>query len=316
MQLKITEEGHEPILVVVPSPEVSPVVTIGRGEDNHVVLSQSFVSGQHARLFAGTMLEDCRSRNGTFVGGKRIDGPTLLGGRRFTLGGHTLTVQPVFEESDGLAGTMASSVAALWKDGGGPSTRGATLVTGDESPLLGTLVAEDFEKTEVPKGSTATDLYIYEAFQFIRNAERIISKIAGGLTKELSNQTVLPDADKNFRTHMAELMVQRQDPATRAELHAYLNKVFEWLYAAVHCYQKAAIAVVEELKREINKGALQRVDSIPWHARIRGLERAVLWDRAEARLDDWTQNHVIDRLEAQVSSAAKVFRLAKDFDDL
>ena len=316
MQLKITEEGHEPILVVVPSPEVAPVVTIGRGEDNNVVLTQSFVSGQHARLFAGAYLEDCRSRNGTFVGGKRIDEPTLLGGRSFTLGGHTLTVQPVFHEGDGLAASMASSVEALWKNGGGPSARGAALVAKDESPLLGTLVAEDFENTEVPASSSATDLYIYEAFQFIRNAERIISKIAGGLTKELSNHTVLPDADKNFRSHMAELMVQKQDPATRAELHAYLNKVFEWLYAAVHCYQKAAIAVVEELKREINKGALQRMEPIPWHARIRGLERAVLWDRAEERMDDWTQNHVIDRLEAQVSSAAKVFRLAKDFDDL
>lgn len=316
MQLSITEEGHAPILVDVPGPDESPVVTIGRSDDNDVVLTQSFVSGRHARLFAGAMVEDVGSRNGTFVGGKRIDGPMLLAGRAFSMGGHTLVIKPKFAPEDGMAGAMASSIAQLWKEGGGSKARGAALVNTDESPLLGTLVAEDFEKTEVPADSTATDFYVYEAFQFIRNAERIISKIAGDLTKELSNHTALPDADKNFRRHMAELMIQRHDAATRADLHEYLSKVFEWLYAAVHCYQKAAIAVVDELKGELAKQALLRADLVPWHARMLGLERSVLWDRAEARLEDWTQNHVIDRLEAQVSAAAKAFRAAKEFDDL
>lgn len=316
MQLKITEEGQAPIIVAVQSPEVSAVVTIGRREDNDVVLTQSFVSGQHARLFAGSYLEDRRSRNGTFVDGKRIDRPTLLAGRPFTLGGQTLTLQPVFQEEDGLAASMAAAVTELSNGGSGSRPRGAALAAEDESALLGSLVAEDFEKMVIPANSTATDHYIYEAFRFIRNAERIVSKIAGGLTKELSHKTVLPDADKNFRAHMAALMVQKHDAATRADLHAYLNTVFEWLYAAVHCYQKASMAVVEELRSEIDQAALQRQGSIPWHARLRGLERAVLWDRAEARLENWTQSHVIERLEAQVSSAAKVFRLAKDFDDL
>ncbi|QDV04593.1 FHA domain protein [Planctomycetes bacterium Poly30] len=316
MQLSITEEGHAPILVRVPGADQSPVVTIGRSEENDIVLTQSFVSARHARLFAGSMIEDVGSRNGTFVGGKRIEGPTLLVGRSFSLGGHALVVEPKLSAEDGMAAAMASAVLSLSREVAGGSARPGKLVRDDELPLLGTLVADDFEKTEVPADSTATDLYIYEAFQFIRNAERIISKIAGGLTKEPSHHTALPDADKNFRQHMAELLVQRHDPATRADLHDYLNKVFEWLYAAVHCYQKAAIAVVDELKGELSRHSLLRTDLVPWHARLLGLERSALWDRAESRLEDWTQTHVIDRLEAQVSSAARSFRMSNDLDDL
>lgn len=316
MQLFITEEGHTPILVEVPSPDESPLLSIGRSEENDVVLTQSFVSAHHARLFAGAMVEDLGSRNGTFVGGQRIEGPTLLGGRGFSLGGQTLLLEPRFSEEDGMAAAMASNVARLWKEQAAAGSRPLNLTRKDELPLLGTLVAEDFEGIQVPMDSTATDLYLYESFQFIRSAERIISKIAGGLTKELSQHTILPDANKNFRQYMAELLIQRQDPASRDALHGYLNQIFEWLYAAVHCYQKAAIAVIEELTGELTKQALLRGAPVPGHAKLLGLERSILWDRAESRLEDWTQNHAIDRLEAQVSAAAKAFRLARDFDDL
>ncbi len=316
MQLQITEEGHEPVLVTVPSPESAAVLTIGRSHENDVVLTQTFVSGHHARLYAGVMVEDQGSRNGTYVDGERINEPTLLLGRPFSVGGLTLSIVPQFGEGDGLAAKLAASVAALPKSGGTNSRPSPSLVAHDESPLLGQLVAQDFEDTDVPPEATVTDVYVHEAFQFIRNAERIISKIAGGLTKELSQQTALPDADKNFRTHMAELLVQRQDSDKRAELHEYLNHMFEWLYASVHCYQKAALEVVDELKGELSRAALLRGDLLPWHTRLLHLERAMLWDRAEERLEDWTQSHVIDRLEAQVTHAAKAFRMAQNFDDL
>lgn len=316
MQLKITEEGNDPIVVTVPGPEASPMVTIGRSQGNDVVLTQTFVSGQHARLFAGVMIEDRGSRNGTFVDGERIQEPTLLAGRPFSLGGLTLEVLPQLGPDDGLGAQLAKCVEGQVAPDSRASARTAPLVVPGESPLLGELVAQDFESTKVPADSSVTDVYLYEAFQFIRNAERIISKIAGGLTKEHGQQTALPDADKNFRTHMAELLVQGGDGDKRAELHDYLNHMFEWLYASVHCYQKAAIEVVVELKSELGRAALLRGDLAPWHARVMHLERAMLWDRAETRLEDWTQNHVIDRLEAQVSAAARAFRMAEDFDDL
>ena len=57
------------------------IVTVGRGPDNDVVIDDVGVSRCHARLtWQGSqwLLEDLNSRNGTFVNGQRVAGPTWL----------------------------------------------------------------------------------------------------------------------------------------------------------------------------------------------------------------------------------------------
>src|SRR5262249_29108974 len=57
------------------------VNTIGRAEDSTVCVDSSKVSRRHARiLVAGVraVLEDLGSKNGTYVGGQRIDAPRPL----------------------------------------------------------------------------------------------------------------------------------------------------------------------------------------------------------------------------------------------
>jgi hypothetical protein len=56
--------------------------TIGRAPDNDVVLADSFVSRRHCAILvhAGSPCElhDTASKNGTYVNGKRLTGPTRL----------------------------------------------------------------------------------------------------------------------------------------------------------------------------------------------------------------------------------------------
>lgn len=56
-------------------------LTIGRGRSNGIALSDQFVSFMHARIFPDGhffFIEDLGSTNGTFVNGRKIDGPTQL----------------------------------------------------------------------------------------------------------------------------------------------------------------------------------------------------------------------------------------------
>ncbi len=56
-------------------------VTIGRGRDADLVLADELVSRRHARVTPsgpGAVVEDLGSRNGTFVNGEGIHGPTRL----------------------------------------------------------------------------------------------------------------------------------------------------------------------------------------------------------------------------------------------
>ncbi len=65
----------------VPLPLDKPVVTIGRGLDNDVVIDAPPISRHHAKLIraeGALYIEDLGSANGTFIDGDRITGRTLL----------------------------------------------------------------------------------------------------------------------------------------------------------------------------------------------------------------------------------------------
>lgn len=54
-------------------------VTLGRGNDSTVVLTDDYASTRHARLVPGDgawVLEDLGSTNGTFLGAEKVVGPT------------------------------------------------------------------------------------------------------------------------------------------------------------------------------------------------------------------------------------------------
>ncbi|RPI49938.1 MAG: FHA domain-containing protein [Chloroflexi bacterium] len=59
----------------------APVTTIGRWQDNDLVVDDRWVSRHHARVRREGdqyLIEDLGSKNGTLVNGRRISGPTLL----------------------------------------------------------------------------------------------------------------------------------------------------------------------------------------------------------------------------------------------
>lgn len=65
----------------VPLPLDKPVITIGRGLDNDVVIDAPPISRHHARLVraeGGLYIEDLGSANGTFIDGDVIEGRTLI----------------------------------------------------------------------------------------------------------------------------------------------------------------------------------------------------------------------------------------------
>ena len=74
-----------------------PVMAIGRGAENDLVLSDQGVSRRHARIERGSqgwVLSDLGSTNGTYVNGRSIDGAYLLrAGDRVAIGSAILTIR-------------------------------------------------------------------------------------------------------------------------------------------------------------------------------------------------------------------------------
>lgn len=71
-------------------------VTIGRNEDNSIILSEPFVSGHHGRVYVKNntvYIEDLNSTNGIFINGEKLEGKTkLVAGDKITIGSAVFTV--------------------------------------------------------------------------------------------------------------------------------------------------------------------------------------------------------------------------------
>ncbi|MCP4716784.1 MAG: FHA domain-containing protein [Deltaproteobacteria bacterium] len=73
--------------------EKDKTLTIGRRENNNIVIDNLAVSGSHAKidgLDEGFLLTDLKSKNGTFVNGKTVPVHWLKNGDVVTIGKHTL----------------------------------------------------------------------------------------------------------------------------------------------------------------------------------------------------------------------------------
>lgn len=69
------------------------VITVGRNFDNDIHISDSTVSGRHARIILNPdyrYIEDMGSTNGTFVNGHRITRHTLSSGDQIMIGQHLM----------------------------------------------------------------------------------------------------------------------------------------------------------------------------------------------------------------------------------
>ncbi len=75
-----------------------PEITVGRGAGNALVLEDGMLSRHHARCFlkeSVAWIEDLGSRHGTFLNGRRVDGPSALQeGDRLLLGRTEIRVLP------------------------------------------------------------------------------------------------------------------------------------------------------------------------------------------------------------------------------
>jgi pSer/pThr/pTyr-binding forkhead associated (FHA) protein len=79
--LEILESGENANLKKGGIIPISGEITIGRRDNNLLVLNDKFVSGNHARIFIKNtdfMLEDLESTNGTKVNDERIEGKVIL----------------------------------------------------------------------------------------------------------------------------------------------------------------------------------------------------------------------------------------------
>jgi pilus assembly protein CpaF len=111
IKLTLTEKGGEPKVLTFDKDEI----TIGRVSGNDIVLAKGNVSKRHSRLAVrGAQIEvsDLKSTNGTYVNGRKIGGPTLLGpSDRVYVGDFLIGIEGSGEAGAGLAEAHAGGTS-------------------------------------------------------------------------------------------------------------------------------------------------------------------------------------------------------------
>lgn len=79
--LEVIDPGISKTLKMGSVVPISREITIGRREDNVVVIEEGYVSGHHARIFQRNdnyVLEDLKSTNGTILNGEKIENKVYI----------------------------------------------------------------------------------------------------------------------------------------------------------------------------------------------------------------------------------------------
>ena len=97
--------------------EEGKTLHVGRKDTNDIVIEALIISGNHCKidfLKEGLHLTDLKSKNGTYVNGKRVTSTWLKGGDEVSIGKHSLHISMTgeeaidfeFEEDDDMGKTM------------------------------------------------------------------------------------------------------------------------------------------------------------------------------------------------------------------
>ena len=111
--------------------------TLGRNNDNDIVLDNLVVSGHHCafelRGLADVFIEDLRSTNGTYINGKMVKRQKLNDGEVISIGNFRIQYLAASEQPSGFSETMAMKVDA---DGMPAATHGVfRVLTGSSAGL-------------------------------------------------------------------------------------------------------------------------------------------------------------------------------------
>ncbi|MGH7649202.1 MAG: FHA domain-containing protein, partial [Gemmatimonadaceae bacterium] len=120
----------------------SPLTHIGRGAHNDVVLADDSISDSHAKLQRrddGWYVVDVGSTNGTYVGGRRILGESLLNGAPdLRVGGIKFIFRPTGVDAGVLGASDAAGLGSSGQDSaaGAGQTRSIAALTPEERARL------------------------------------------------------------------------------------------------------------------------------------------------------------------------------------
>lgn len=212
------------------------------------------------------------------------------------------------EENDKLTQRVAELDRAVLESAGARQVPAQRIGSeGDSRALLTALAQNDVEGVNTPDDAPVEDLVLTEAFRFLRQAERVTTRLAGISIGIYSPHTNLPNTEGSLRELTLDLLADPDEPARRTALLDYLKALRLWFVGGLQGRKTAAERFADQLKRDLGEQALAGKEPLSPFAKLPGQREAELWRRAQAHLATLTPEHLERQLDDLAGSATREF---------
>ena len=170
--------------------------------------------------------------------------------------------------------------------------------SGSVQRVLQTLIDGDIEALDGSRqASTLEEFFVAESVCFLRNAERIVTRMAGSFIQLYQLNTMLPDMQGNLRGLVAGALHAPDDQSARQDLGDYVEELGKWLVVSLGAYKKAAERFAEQLKSDLSEPRLTGDKPVSGLRKLTGQGEAELWRRTSAYLGELTPDVIDERIE-------------------
>jgi pSer/pThr/pTyr-binding forkhead associated (FHA) protein len=178
--------------------------------------------------------------------------------------------------------------------------------------LLRTIVDEDVDARTPLFDDPLESFVLLESFRFLRQVERLVTRMAGDFIQLYEQRTMLPDVSGNLRRLTGSALATPDEERPRREFVAYLDELRKWLVVALGANRRAAERFVEEVRSDLSERALTADKPIPSIKKLTGMADGELWLRASTYLKRLTADVVEERLQQLSRSCAEEIRREQD----
>jgi pSer/pThr/pTyr-binding forkhead associated (FHA) protein len=171
--------------------------------------------------------------------------------------------------------------------------------------LMRAIAGADVEGRSPLFTGSAEEFLTLESFRFLRQVEKIVTRMAGGFIQLYQLRTVLPDVEGTMRGLVEGILDDPTEREPREDLVQYIEELRKWLVVSLGAHRQAAERFADELKNDLGERSLTAETPIPAYKKIAGQGDAELWKRVNAYLRELTPDTVDDRLEKLARVAAQ-----------
>ncbi|MEZ5978978.1 MAG: hypothetical protein R3F34_12245 [Planctomycetota bacterium] len=162
--------------------------------------------------------------------------------------------------------------------------------------LVEVFVESDVEGLTRDLDEAVDHFVVKETVRIVRHTERVVTRVAGDLIQLFQLHTMLPDTTGTYRGLLAQVL-QDPSPNSRRGLVEYLDRLGQWLVAAIGAHRKAAVLFALELKNDLTEERLTSETPLPGLAKVPFLARNELWTRAQAYLATLSPDTIDERID-------------------